>query len=133
MSHYCWACDRSRRNEAFSGRGHRDHICRECQRLPAEEKSRRQALRDMQGMLDQSRISEKNVRYLRSLATSPAPDVAEWAQVLLEIARLCPGRRRRLRRLGEHPELWARMIRLGIVEEVPHELEEWIGDEMWYE
>lgn len=116
MAHFCWMCERSRPNEAFSGRGHRDHVCRECEGLPTGEKGRCRALIHMQGMLEQSRISPKNVRHLRSLLSSPAADVVEWAAVLIEIARVHPGRRRRLGRLKSHPELWARMHRLGIVE-----------------
>jgi len=76
----------------------------------------------MEGMLEQSRISEKNVCRLRSLVSSPAADVAEWAAVLLEIARVYPGRRHRLRLLKRHPELWARMHRLGIFEDFHDEL-----------
>lgn len=115
MPHYCWCCGVSRRNEAFSGRGHRDHICRKCQSLPSEERARRRALCEMERMLDQSRISEKNVTYLRGLAASPSPDVAEWAAVLLEIARIHPYRRRRYAALRRHRRLWGRMARLGIV------------------
>ena len=137
MPHYCWTCGRSRANERFSGRGHRDHVCRECQKLPAAEQDRRRALIQMAGMLDQSRISEKNVRHLRSLASSPAADVAEWAAVLLEIARVHPGRRHRLRRLKRHPELWARMHRLGMVEHFHDEPDdqpgEWPDDEACHE
>jgi hypothetical protein len=113
-----------RANEQFSARGHRDHLCRECRKLPAAEKGRRRALLHMDGMLAQSRISEKNVRYLRSLTTSPEADVVEWAAVLLEIARIHPGRRHRLRSLGRHPDLWARMLRLGLIEDFPEEPEE---------
>jgi hypothetical protein len=40
MGHYCWACGRTRPNEKFSGRGHRDHICKQCVR---ERKARRRA------------------------------------------------------------------------------------------
>lgn len=137
MPHYCWLCGRSRANERFSGRGHRDHVCRECQKLPAAEKNRRRALVHMEGILGQSRIAEKNVRYLRSLAPSRAADVAEWAAVLLEIARVHPGRRNRLRRLKRHPELWARMRRLGMVEdfhdEPADEPGEWPDDDACYE
>ncbi len=81
----------------------------------------------MERMLHQSRISEKNVAYLRGLAASPSPDVAEWAAVLLEIARIHPYRRRRYAALRRHRRLWARMARLGIVadygsgEPEPHE------------
>ncbi|PGT80939.1 hypothetical protein [Bacillus sp. AFS040349] len=28
--HYCFGCDRYRANEKFSGKGHRQHICKEC-------------------------------------------------------------------------------------------------------
>ena len=47
MGHYCWCCDRHRANERFTGRGHRDHICRDCQRLPEEERQLRQAIRNI--------------------------------------------------------------------------------------
>lgn len=28
--HYCFGCDRYRANEKFSGKGHRQHICKDC-------------------------------------------------------------------------------------------------------
>ena len=28
--HYCWVCRRVLPNERFSGRGHRDHVCKPC-------------------------------------------------------------------------------------------------------
>lgn len=129
MPHFCWMCGRLQAHEKFSARGHRNHICRECQKLPAAEKEWRRALLHMEGMLAQSRISEKNVRCLRSLTSSPAADVAERALLLLEIARIHPGRRHRLRSLKRHPDLWARMLRLGMIEDFPEELEE----EPWHE
>lgn len=30
--HYCFMCGRYRANEKFSGKGHRKHICKDCQR-----------------------------------------------------------------------------------------------------
>lgn len=129
MPHFCWMCGQLRANEQFSARGHRNHLCRECRKLPAAEKERRRALLHMDGMLAQSRISEKNVRHLRSLASSPAADVAEQAAVLLEIARIHPGRRHCLRSLRRYPDLWARMLRLGLIEDFPEEPEE----EPWHE
>jgi len=32
--HYCWMCESILSNESFSGRGHRDHICKKCKKLP---------------------------------------------------------------------------------------------------
>ena len=46
--HYCWACDRRRPNEKFSGPGHARHLCRECAKLGAEELAYRQACRDLE-------------------------------------------------------------------------------------
>jgi len=46
--HYCWACERRRPNETFSGRGHAKHVCRECAKLGGKELAYRQNLRDLQ-------------------------------------------------------------------------------------
>ena len=46
--HYCWACDRRRANEKFSGRGHARHLCRDCAKLGAEELTYRQARRNLE-------------------------------------------------------------------------------------
>ena len=35
--HYCRICGRSRPNEKFSGKGHRNHVCKECARKPKIE------------------------------------------------------------------------------------------------
>lgn len=48
QGHYCWACDRYRPNERFSGHGHARHLCRDCAKLGAEELRYRQALRDLE-------------------------------------------------------------------------------------
>ena len=46
--HYCWACDRLRPNEKFSGRGHARHLCRDCAKLGAEELAYRQVLSNLE-------------------------------------------------------------------------------------
>ena len=48
QGHYCWACDRYRPNERFSGHGHARHLCRDCAKLGAEELRYRQALRNLE-------------------------------------------------------------------------------------
>lgn len=45
---YCWACDRRRPNEKFSGRGHARHVCKECAKLGSEELAFRQACRNLE-------------------------------------------------------------------------------------
>jgi len=49
--HYCWACDRRRANEKFSGRGHARHLCKDCARLGKRELAYRQAIRDLDRLL----------------------------------------------------------------------------------
>ncbi len=36
--HCCRICGSRKPNEAFSGKGHRDHICKACSRMPKEER-----------------------------------------------------------------------------------------------
>jgi len=40
LGHYCWVCGRCRANEKFSGKGHARHICKDCARLPREDRDR---------------------------------------------------------------------------------------------
>lgn len=64
----------------------------------------------------QSRISSKNVIRLKELAASAARDVAARAAVMIEVAQVAPGKRRRLRRIrSSHPELWQRMQTVGLL------------------
>ena len=50
--HFCWCCGRVRANERFSGRGHARHLCKECSKLGTEEIAYRQAVRDIDRLLD---------------------------------------------------------------------------------
>jgi hypothetical protein len=68
MPYYCRICGRSRRNEKFSGRGHRIHICKDCQRLPREQRDRIERMDELYGFLEQSNISPKNIARLEILA-----------------------------------------------------------------
>jgi hypothetical protein len=69
MGHYGHICGRIRANEKFSGRGHRDHICKDCQRPPREERDRVTCLDELYGFLEQSHISQKNIDRLGILKT----------------------------------------------------------------
>jgi hypothetical protein len=102
MGHYCRICGRSRPNEQFSGRGHRIHICRECQRLPRETRDRLERLDELHGFLDQSVISARNVARLKTLSGHEDQEVAEHAALILEIAHVLPGKRNRWLKLARH-------------------------------
>ena len=106
--------------------GHRIHVCKKCSRLPREVRFRSEALDEIWGFLDQSIISEKNVRRLSLLAESADPEVREMASIVHAIGKAHPGRRRRYKKIrADHPELWQRIVKKGIVEE--WEVEEWTG------
>ena len=49
---FCWCCGRIKANEGFSGHGHARHLCRECSKLGTEEIAYRQAVRDIDRLLD---------------------------------------------------------------------------------
>jgi hypothetical protein len=51
MPHYCRICERSRANEKFTGRGHRNRICKDCQRLPRDEIDRIDRMDELYGFL----------------------------------------------------------------------------------
>jgi ribonuclease HI len=121
MGHYCRICDRERPKEAFSGRGHRNHVCKKCQRLPHAQRALIQQLDELFSFLVQSHISPRNVLRLQELARSEATEVRDWSTALLEVARHYPYRSRRyVRMVRERPELLGRLRRL-------------LGDAWWNE
>ena len=117
MGHYCRICDRSRPNEQFSGRGHRIHVCKKCQRLPRERRDSIERLDELHGFLHQSIISARNVARLKSLTGHGDHQVAELAAMILEIARVLPGKRNRWLKLAQrHRPLFDRTVALLGVE-----------------
>jgi hypothetical protein len=113
MSHYCRICDRGRPNEKFTGRGHRDHICKDCQRLPRSEREQIESMDELFWFLEQSNISAKNIARLEILIHHSDSDVKRLAALVLEIARVKPHKRRRWKFLAQkHPVLFARLKEL---------------------
>jgi hypothetical protein len=116
MGHYCWVCGRTRANERFSGKGHARHICKECQQLPREDRDRVQALRDIDAYTDQRNISAKNKSRLKTLCRSSSEEVRQKAQLVLEVARAAPHKRKRRAVLArQSPELLNRLIEQGLI------------------
>jgi len=131
--HYCWVCKRYRANNQFSRKGHARRVCRQCDRRPASEIEQIGLIDHMSGFLRQSIISRKNIEQLRKLCSDSRPEVQCRARVMLEVARLRPGKRRRLKYLAQnHPQLLDEVIRLFDVpdyyfEPISHEFSEDIG------
>ena len=100
MSHYCRICSRHLPNEKFSGKGHANHICKTCSKIPKEVIAKAGHLDNIGKMLRQSRISEKNIKYLEKLSLSPDPEIAVPSKVVLEIAKVRPFKKKRLKHLA---------------------------------
>ena len=117
MGHYCRICYRQRANERFSGKGHRDHVCKECERLPRATRKHIEEMAEILGFLTQSHISSKNLERLKILAESSDEEVLCLAKVVLEIGEIRPYKRRRLKILAkEHKDLFARLVELELLE-----------------
>lgn len=107
--HYCRICGRICPNERFSGRGHATHLCRECQKLPQIERDRVDLMQELEGYLQQSHISDRNLSRLRKLSQHALPEISTLAAILHDIGVVTPFKRRRFKRLArEHRELLSR-------------------------
>lgn len=116
MGHYCRMCGRARPNEKFSGKGHRIHVCKDCSRLPKDERRRRELEDEIAGFLRQSNISEKNLSRLSALVAAEKPEIAELAKVVLEIGKVKPHKRKRLSFLARnHRDLIVRLEETGLI------------------
>lgn len=100
MGHYCRICGRSRPNERFSGKGHKNHICKECSKLPKETIDTSDQMDEIFKFLKQSNISARNISRLKHLTNSEIPKVAEHAEIVLEVAKVKPHKKGRLKFLS---------------------------------
>ena len=116
MGYYCWVCDSTRPNEAFLGKGRKQHICKRCAKKPREERERVKSLRNIHGFLAQHNISEKNISYLKKQCKSQDEELQKLAKLVLEVARITPHKRNRIKFLAKHnPALLAELEEPGLL------------------
>lgn len=116
MGHWCRLCQRSLPHEKFSGKGHRQHVCKACARLPQEEREGKKQQEEIFGYLRQSNMSKKNLSRLRTLCGSSNAEIAELATIVLDVGRIHPQKRRRLKFLARHHrELLKRLEDTGLI------------------
>ena len=81
--HFCWCCGRLRPNERFSGRGHARHLCKECSKLGNEELAYRQALRDIDRLLDcDGLVRRKHRKTFEHFLLHPDERVRRYAEAV---------------------------------------------------
>jgi len=116
MGHFCKGCGRTRPNEAFSGKGHRDHLCKECAHMPIDTRNEIERSDEIFGFLNQSHISDRNVARLRELASSTNPRIAQRAGIALEVALVKPYKRSRLQFLSsKRKDLLEKLRETGMI------------------
>lgn len=121
MSHFCFMCERYRPNEQFSGRGHKRHLCKTCQKLPKETREARQTLLDLHQMLRQSHISDENLKQLEAWIESHDPEVQRQAWLVREVALAKRHKRKRLALVAkERPELLPELEDTGLIHAMRH-------------
>jgi hypothetical protein len=79
--HFCWSCGRTRPNERFSGKGHARHICKDCQKLGAEELAYRQAVRNIDRMIqwETGRVKRKQRESFARFLRHPNERIRQYA------------------------------------------------------
>ena len=128
MGHFCRICQCVRANERFSGKGHRTQVCKDCRQLPKAVRAVIEQEQEVAAFLQQSRISEKNLKRLQTLTEAEEPRIAEMAAVVIEVARVKPYRKRRIQILArERRDLLDALARVGLIDEY----EAWGDDEDW--
>lgn len=114
--HYCNICGSRKPNEAFSGKGHRTHICKTCSQMPEEKRKEIEHSDEIFHYLRQSYISDKNISRLEHLALLSNSKTAKLAAIVLEVARVKPYKKRRLKMLArEQPELLRKLDETGLI------------------
>lgn len=111
MGHWCRICGRTRPNEKFSGKGHKNYICKDCSRKPKEEIDEIDQTEEIFNYLRQSNISKKNITRLQKLACSQNQEISELANIVLEVARIKPHKKQRLKFLAkENKALFSKLM-----------------------
>ena len=118
MGHFCRICGRTRPNEKFSGKGHKNHICKLCAKRPKTEQDEILHREEIFGFLMQSNISKKNLKRLNELSLSENMEIAKLASLVHEVGRVKPHKRRRLKFLKEkHKELLGQLAATGLIDD----------------
>jgi hypothetical protein len=84
--------------------------------MPKEKRNEIEQGNEIFGYLRQSRISEKNISRLKILSASDNQKIADLANIVLDVARVKPYKKRRLKFLArERRDLLQKMEDTGLI------------------
>lgn len=80
QGHYCKICGEYKANEKFSGKGHAAHICKKCQSLSADERSKEAILTRLMSL--PFYLSKTQIDWLKGLRHDKRPEISEAANAV---------------------------------------------------
>lgn len=84
--------------------------------MPKDKREASEQEEEIFGYMNQSHISAKNIGRLTTLATSENPRIAELARIVLEVAKVKPYKKRRLKVLArERTDLLEALQRTDLI------------------
>lgn len=117
MGHYCRICGKHKPNEKFSGKGHKNHICKACSLLPKKDRNKIDYLQEMYGFWEQKNISKNNISRLGALSEYEDVEVSDIARVLRVVGTRFPLKKKRLSRIAkEMPEQIPKLESAGLIQ-----------------
>jgi hypothetical protein len=116
VGRYCRICGIQKLNEKFSGTGHKNYICKKCSKLPTDKREAKEQAEEIYKFMNQSRISDKNIKRLKIMNNSENLETVELANVVLDIARIAPNKKNRFKILSQkRRDLLKRLEILGLI------------------
>ena len=80
QGHYCRICGEYKANEKFSGKGHAQHICKQCAKLPVEKRNEIQTVNRLMNLpFWLSKEQRSWLEKMRKDEREEIRDAAEWA------------------------------------------------------
>ena len=116
MGLYGRICGERKSNESFSGKGHRNHICKVCSKLPKEKINSIDQKDEIVKFLFQLNISAKNISRLQLLGKSEDMEASELAELVPEVAKVKPHKKKRVPFLmKKRKDLFEKLYEAGLI------------------
>ncbi len=110
MGYYCRECETYRRNEAFSGKGRKRHICKRCIK-------HRDYRGEIHSWLRESELSLAHMKRLRKFMHMSNESTTELADLIYRVGEVAPKKAGRIETLQNiKPELLSELESAGLLE-----------------